>query len=175
MEENKKGYSVFLSQYSITTIHVIVEILCLFVIFLYIRRNINRLQNQINDLSVILQEHQKTLHTHHQLLTESNNNPNFDSITTLFKMPLNTTTTPSTLIPNNKIEELDVVDNHGEEIIVENDEINIPVSKEEKKKEEEEPEENLEEELKDEIQELKEEENKNKNDNRNNNNRKKRH
>lgn len=168
MEENKKGYSVFLSKYSITTIHIIVEILCLFVIFLYIRRNINRLQNQINDLSVILQEHQKTLHTHHQLLTESNNNPNFDSITTLFQMPLNTN--PSTLIPNSKIEELDNI----EEIISKEDTKIPSQSKDQKKKEEEQEkkiksEENLEEELKNEIQELKEEENKN------NNNRKKKH
>lgn len=49
-------------------LHILVEAFLLIVIFMYIRKNVRRLQHQIEDLKSIVQKQQETLHLHQQLL-----------------------------------------------------------------------------------------------------------
>lgn len=51
-------------------IHVIIETLCFITIMMYIRKNIRKLQDQINDLNKIIQQQQEMLFIHQQLLKE---------------------------------------------------------------------------------------------------------
>jgi hypothetical protein len=49
-------------------LHILIEAFLLIVIFMYIRKNVRRLQHQIEDLKSIVQKQQETLHLHQQLL-----------------------------------------------------------------------------------------------------------
>ena len=49
-------------------LHILIEAFLLIVIFMYIRKNVRRLQHQIEDLKAIVQKQQETLHLHQQLL-----------------------------------------------------------------------------------------------------------
>ena len=145
MDDEKKSTtmsSLFnFSKYSITTIHILVELICFLVIFLYIRRNVRRLQNQIDDLTSIIQQQQEMLHTHHKLL---NNHPiitiseKTDNISYIFNIPFQKDPSPppsQTIIPS-------------------------PPEQEELKQDPPLTSEDIEQELVNEIQELKEEEEK---------------
>jgi hypothetical protein len=93
MDDEKKSTTISslfnFSKYSLTTIHILVELICFLVIFLYIRRNVRKLQNQIDDLTSIIQQQQEMLHIHHKIL---NNNPvvtitDTNNISELFNIP----------------------------------------------------------------------------------------
>jgi hypothetical protein len=60
-----------------TIIHIAVEIFCLLLIFMYIRRNTRRLQNQIDDLTRIIQEQQEIIHLHQKQLSRFVQAPQF--------------------------------------------------------------------------------------------------
>jgi len=101
------------SKYSITTIHILIELVCFLVIFLYIRRNVRKLQNQIDDLTTIIQQQQEMLHTHNKLLM--NNTPiititETDNLSDIFNIPLqNNTPPPSQTIIEKQQEEAEVI------------------------------------------------------------------
>lgn len=60
-----------------TIIHIAVETFCLLLIFMYIRRNTKRLQNQIDDLTRIIQEQQEIIHLHQKQLSRFVQSPQF--------------------------------------------------------------------------------------------------
>lgn len=72
MNDEKKSPAISsllnFSKYSVTTIHILVELICFLVIYLYIRRNVRKLQNQIDDLTSIIQQQQEIIHVHQKIL-----------------------------------------------------------------------------------------------------------
>jgi hypothetical protein len=49
-------------------IHIIIEILCFLILLIYIIRSFKNMQNQISDLTIIIQQQQKILHEHSKLM-----------------------------------------------------------------------------------------------------------
>lgn len=148
-------------------IHVIIETLCFMTIMMYIRKNIRKLQDQINDLNKIIQQQQEMLFIHQQLLKErstpslniidsstqhsflSHNDPS--EFATMFTVPFQTPQ-ENPLLESERIEEV-VVDTEPPLSRIEEEEL-----EDEKKQEEVEQKINIEKELENEIQELKMEE-----------------
>lgn len=98
------------SKYSITTIHILIELVCFLVIFLYIRRNVRKLQNQIDDLTTIIQQQQEMLHTHNKLLMS--NSPiiiETDNLSDIFNIPLQNNKPPSQTIIEKQHDEPEII------------------------------------------------------------------
>lgn len=111
--------STFFSFKNPQYLHILVELLLLLIIMLYVRRNVGRLQRQINDLKAIVQKQQETLNLHEQILRGNQPSivtkvpwptpqtsvsppqtsfqapplPSFETIATIFNVPLDGSTT----------------------------------------------------------------------------------
>jgi hypothetical protein len=113
--------STFFSFKNPQYLHILVELLLLLIIMLYVRRNVGRLQRQIDDLKAIVQKQQETLNLHEKILrgnpqpslvttvpwsTPSQTNmspqhtsfqppplPSFETIATIFNVPLDGSST----------------------------------------------------------------------------------
>lgn len=68
VQDNTTGNGFAFSFKNPQAIHILVETFCLLVIVMYIRKNVRRLQDQIDDLKALVQKQQETLHLHQQLL-----------------------------------------------------------------------------------------------------------
>jgi hypothetical protein len=174
-----KANSTFFSWTNPQYIHILIECLLLIVIVMYMRRNFQRLQNQIQDLKSLVKQQQETLHLHQQLLqihypnhiktshqnessfqdssTEGHRGispqlPPFETIATFFTVPMNQGSTDP-IFDSNLVKESDTTTILCPDVV-------SPVNDTVVAKDETIPSESqIEKEIANEIQELKEEEN----------------
>lgn len=57
------------------TLHILIESFCFLVVGMYVRKNVKRLQNQIDDLRTLVQQQQEMLYLHQQLLQRGSSAP----------------------------------------------------------------------------------------------------
>jgi hypothetical protein len=174
-----KVNSTFFSWTNPQYIHILIECFLLIVIVMYMRRNFQRLQNQIQDLKSLVKQQQETLHLHQQLLQihypnhmkkilqnessvedpYSNNShrgispqlPPFETIATFFTVPMNQESTDP-VYDSNLVKESDTTTILCPDVV-------SPVNDTQPKDETIPSDFQIEKEIANEIQELKEEEN----------------